>query len=138
LPRLKTRTCSPDWEQRVASSRRVQCWAMQCVCERVNKGSGKQITGKVDMACKQGERGRRPIGMGLPCKTGMRAKGENPLPQKKLDTHLDRTTPYGSASVRVGWPSDTLGTAVPSCHRHRPRLPGPWTTYVPEALHIRL
>jgi hypothetical protein len=64
----------------------------------------------------------------------MRAKGKNPLPRESLVTHLDRTTPYGNASVRVGRPSDTLGTAVPSRHRQRPRLPGPWTIQVPEAL----
>jgi hypothetical protein len=83
---------------------------------------------------KQEERGRRQK-RGLPCKAGMRAKGKNPLPRENLVTHLDRTTPYRDASVRMGRPSDTLGTAVPSCHRQRPRLPGPWTIQVPEALH---
>jgi hypothetical protein len=124
LPRCQMRTCSPDGEQRGASSQRVQCCAMQCMCERANKGSGKQITGKADTSYKQGKRGRRPTGKGLPCKAGMRAKGKTPLPRENLVTHLDRTTPYGGASVRVGRPSDTLGTAVPSCHPQRPRQPG--------------
>jgi hypothetical protein len=62
---------------------------------------------------KQGEGGRRPTGKGLPCKTGMRTKCKNHLPRANLVTHLDRITSYGGASVRVGWPSDTLGTAVP-------------------------
>jgi hypothetical protein len=116
LPRCQMRTCSPDGEHRVASSRRVQCCVMQCMCERANKGSGKQITGKAD-TCKQGERGRRPTGKGLQCKAGTRAQGKNPLPRENLVTHPDRTTSYGGARVRVGGPGDTLGTAVPSCHR---------------------
>jgi hypothetical protein len=95
------------------------------MCERANKGSGKQITGKADTLYKQGERGRSPTGKGLPCKAGMRTKGKNPLPRENLATHLDKITPYGDASVRVGRPSDTLGAAVPSCYRQRPRLPGP-------------
>jgi hypothetical protein len=119
----QTRTCSSDEEQRVASSRRVQCCAMQCMCERPNKGSGKQSTGKADTPCKQRERGRRLTGKGLPCKAGMRTKGKNLLPRENLVTHLDRTTSYGGARVRVGRPSDTLGTAVPSCHRQPPLLP---------------
>jgi hypothetical protein len=127
LLRCQTRTCSSDEEQRVASSRRVQCCAMQCMCGRANKGSGKQITGKADTSFKQGERGHRLTGKGLPCKAGMRTKGKNPLPRENLVTPLNRTTPYGGASVRVGRPRDTLGTAVPSCHRQRPRLPGLWT-----------
>jgi hypothetical protein len=86
------------------------------MCERANKGSGKQITGKADTFCKQGERGRSPTGKGLPCKAGMRTKGKNPLPRENLVTHLDKITPYGVASVRVDRPNDTLGTAVPSCH----------------------
>jgi hypothetical protein len=115
-------TCSPDWEQRVASSRWVQCCALQCMCERANKGSGKQITGKAD-TCKQGVRGRSPTGKGLPCKAGMRTKGKNPLPRERLVTHPDRTLSYGGASVRVGRPSDTLRTAVPSCHVFQVRRP---------------
>jgi hypothetical protein len=124
LLRCQMHTCSPDGKQRVASSRRVQCCAMQCMCE---KCSGKQITGKADTACKQGERGRRPTGKGLSCKAGMRTEGKNPLLRTNLVTRLDKTTLYGNASVKVGRPSDTLGTAVPSCHKQRPRLPGPWT-----------
>jgi hypothetical protein len=77
------RTCSPDGEQRVASSRWVQCCAMSCMCERANKGSGKQITGKAD-TCKQGERGRSPTGKGLPCNAGMRTKGTNPMPRENI------------------------------------------------------
>jgi hypothetical protein len=127
LLRCQTRTCSSEEEQRVVSSRRVQCCPMQCMWERANKGSGKQITGKADTSCKQRKRGRRPTGKGLPCKAGMRTKGKTPLTGENLVTHLDRTTLYGAASVRVGRPSDTLGTAVPSCHRQRPRLPGPRT-----------
>jgi hypothetical protein len=127
LLRRQTRTCSSDGEQRLASSEWVQCYAMQCMCVRANKGSGKQITSKADTSCKQGERGRSPTGKGLPCKAGMRTKGKNLLPSENVVTHLDRTNPYGGASVRVGRPSDTLGTAVPSCHRQRPRLPGPLT-----------
>jgi hypothetical protein len=95
------------------------------MCDRANQGSGKQITGKADMLYKQGERGRSPTGKGLPCKAGMRTKGKSPLPRKNLVTHLDKITSYEDASVRVGRLSDTLGTAVPSCHRQRPRLPGP-------------
>jgi hypothetical protein len=124
LPRCQTHTCTSDGEQ---SSRRLQCCAMQCMCDRANKGSGKEIAGKADTACKQGERGRKPTGKGLLCKAGMRSKGENPLPKENLVTHLNRTTLYGGASVKLGRPSDTLGTAVPSCHRQRPHLPGPWT-----------
>jgi hypothetical protein len=52
-------TCSTDGEQRVASSRRVQCCAMQCMCARANKGLGRQITGRADTSCRQGERGHR-------------------------------------------------------------------------------
>jgi hypothetical protein len=70
-------------------------------------------------------RERGDAGKGLPCKAGMRTKGKTPLPRENLVTHLDKITPYGGASVRVGRLSDTLGTAVPSCHRQRPRLPGP-------------
>jgi hypothetical protein len=114
LLRCQMRTCSPDGEQREASSRWVQCCAMQCMCERANKGSGKQITGTADASCKQGERGRRPTGKGLPCKAGMRTKGKNPLPRENLVTHLDRSIPYGGASVRVGGPSDTLGLLSPA------------------------
>jgi hypothetical protein len=79
------------------------------MCERANKGSGKQITGEADTLYAQGERGRSPTGKGLPCKAGMRTKGKNPLPRENLVTHLDKITPSGSASVRVGRPSDTLG-----------------------------
>jgi hypothetical protein len=95
------------------------------MCERANTGSGKQITGKADTLYKDGERGRIPTGKGLSCKAGMRTKGKYPLPRENLVTRLDKITHYGSARVRVGQPSDTLGTAVPSCHRQRPRLPGP-------------
>jgi hypothetical protein len=97
-----------------------------CVKEQTRaQGSESQV--RQTRRDKQGERRRKPTGKGLPCKAGMRAKGKIPLPRKNLVTHLDRTTPYGGASVRVGRPSDTLGTAAPSCHRQRPRLPGPWT-----------
>jgi hypothetical protein len=40
LLRCQTRTCSSDEQQRVESSRRVQCCAMQCMCERANTCSG--------------------------------------------------------------------------------------------------
>jgi hypothetical protein len=46
--------------------------------------------------------GRMPTGMSLPCKAGMRTKGKKPLPMDNLVTKLDRTTPNGGASVRVG------------------------------------
>jgi hypothetical protein len=59
------------------------------MCERANKGSGKQITGKADTS-KQGEKGRSPTGKGLPCKAGMRTKGKNPLSRENLVTHLDK------------------------------------------------
>jgi hypothetical protein len=127
LLRCQTRTCSSDEEERVVSSQWVQCCAMQCMCARANKSIGKQITSKADKSCKQRERGGRPTGKGLPCKAGMRIKGKKPLPREHLVTHLDRTTSYRGASVRVGRPSDTLGTAVASCHRQRQRLPDPWT-----------
>jgi hypothetical protein len=110
----------------------VQCSA--CVKEQTRaQGSESQV--RQTHRDKQGERRRRLTGKGLPCKAGMRAKGKNPLPRENLVTHLDRATSYGDASVRVGRPSDTLGTAVPSSHRQRPRLPGPWTITVTEALH---
>jgi hypothetical protein len=79
------------------------------MCERANKGSGKKITGKANTLYKQGERGRSQTGKGLPCKAGMITEGKNPLPRENLVTHLDKITPYGCASVRVGRPSDTLG-----------------------------
>jgi hypothetical protein len=101
LPRCQMHTCSPDGEQRVARSQWVQCCAMQCVCERANKGSGKQITAKAD-TCKRGEGGRSPTGKGLPWKAGMRTKSKNPLPRENLVTHLDKITSCGGASVRVG------------------------------------
>jgi hypothetical protein len=90
------------------------CSAVQCMCERANKGSGKEITGKADTACKQGERERRPTGKGLLCKAGMRTKGENPLPKENLVTHLDRTPLYGGASVRVGRPRNCCPQLPPT------------------------
>jgi hypothetical protein len=53
----------------------------------------------------------------------MRTKGKNPLPRENLVTRLDKITPYGGASVRVGRPSDTLGTAVHSGHICQVRRP---------------
>jgi hypothetical protein len=103
LPRaVKMPTCSPDGKERVASSRRVLCCAMQCMCETRAQESKSQV--RQTRRDRQGERGRRPTGKGLPCKAGMRAQGKKPLPGENLVTHLDRTTPYAGASVRVGWP----------------------------------
>jgi hypothetical protein len=51
-------TCGATREQRVASSQRVQCCAMQCVCARASKGSRKHITGRADTLCKRKERSR--------------------------------------------------------------------------------
>jgi hypothetical protein len=93
----------------------VRCSA--CVKEQTRaQGSESQVRQTHRDKLTQGERGRRPTGKGLPCKAGTRAKGKNPLPRENLVTHLDRNTPYGFASVRVGRPSDTLGTATDSGH----------------------
>jgi hypothetical protein len=71
----------------------VQCCAMQCMCDRASKGSGKQITGKADTLCKQGERGRSPTGKGFPCKAGMRTKGKTPCQGNTLSPTSTKSPP---------------------------------------------
>jgi hypothetical protein len=81
---------------------------MQCVCARANKCSGRQITGRADTSCKQGERRRRPTGNGLSCEAGMRTLGDYTLPRESIVAHLGRTTSYGGESVIVSRQRDTL------------------------------
>jgi hypothetical protein len=65
------------------------------MCERANKGSGKQITGKADTVYKQGERGRSLTGKGLPCKAGMRTKAKTPCQAKTLSPTSTKSPPTG-------------------------------------------